>query len=80
MMEVLRCIVVLEGEMLPEFFVAIFREFVRRTFAEGRVGKKSSFSLDFHFLVCHLLFSLLLLENFGHSACRVFFLSVLGTP
>ena len=33
--------------MLPEFFAAIFREFVRRTFAEGRVGKKSSFSLDF---------------------------------
>ena len=33
--------------MLPEFFAAIFREFVRRTFAEGRVGKKSSFCLDF---------------------------------
>ena len=33
--------------MLPGLFAAIFREFVRRFFAEGRVGKKSSFSLDF---------------------------------
>ena len=41
MIVVLLCIVVLEGEMLPEIFAAIFREFVRRVFVEGRVGKKN---------------------------------------
>ena len=40
MNEVLLLMVVLEGKMLPSFFAAIFREFVRRFFAEGGVGKK----------------------------------------
>ena len=33
-------IVVLEGEMLPEFFAAVFREFLRLFFAEDRFGRK----------------------------------------
>ena len=33
-------IVVLEGEMLPEFFAAVFREFLRLFFAENRFGRK----------------------------------------
>ena len=40
MIVVLLRIVVLEGEVLPGFFAVFFREFVRRFFAEGGVGKK----------------------------------------
>ena len=69
--EVLLLMVVLEGKMLPGLFAAIFQEFVRRFFAEGGVGKKSSCSWDFQCFVfvayCfryYYALSLLLLVHF----------------
>ena len=48
MIVMLLCVVVLEGEMLPEIFAVIFRKFVvRRTLVESRVDKKFSCSWDF---------------------------------
>ena len=75
MIVVLLCIVVLDGEMLPEIFVAIFREFVRRVFVESRVGKKSSlrwglpafafvtYCLRYYFALSSLLIVLFPKEN-----------------
>ena len=39
---------VLEWEVLPEFFLVIFPDFVGRPLVEGTVGKQFSFSWDFH--------------------------------